>query len=62
MICAKSLKWSRRMKEKLHLIGVISIIILILVLIICGEIRVQKNWDKYEENVMIERGIENERL
>lgn len=45
------------MKNKLQIIGIIVTLSLVLTLIIVGEIKVQQNWNKYEQKVFIERGI-----
>ena len=46
------------MKSKLQIIGIIVTLSLVLTLIIVGEIKVQQNWDKYEQKVFIERGVQ----
>lgn len=40
------------MKDKLQIIGIIVILALTLSLVVAVEIKVQKNWDRYEAKVM----------
>ena len=46
------------MKNKLQIAGIVVVLSLVLILIIVGEIKVQQNWDKYEQKVFIERGVQ----
>ena len=45
------------MKNKLQIVGIVVVLLLVLIFIIVGEIKVQQNWDRYEQKVFIERGI-----
>ena len=45
------------MKDKIKIVICMVFILCFIFLIIIGEIRVQKRWDKYEEKVFAENGI-----
>lgn len=45
------------MKDRIKIVALVALLVLVLVFVIFLEVTVQNRWNKYEQNVFIERGI-----